>query len=261
MIDPKTALMIARYLREEDEPGQNLMTAILAFLGIIILLTTLTTYILITPFNFFLQVLYPEESATISMFKEDYDYILKDLEEYSYLPPGGNGSIPMGPNEALHYLDNQAVPEDKRLFLQNALSLVGKVDYFWGGKSSAGWNENWGKPRKVTSAGSKNSGKIMPFGLDCSGYVDWVFKTSGYGNIFAGGVGYQWGQCYAVKESELIPGDLVFKNPPGQQSVNHIGIYIGKSDNGANLYVHCAGDQGVVVNSWSGFKYFRRPAV
>ena len=148
----------------------------------------------------------------------------------------------------------------RRAFVESGAALVGRVGYFWGGKSKAGWNDTWGEPRVVTSAGSKNTGKVMPYGLDCSGFVDWVFKTSGYGNIMSGGTAYQWGQCAAIKEENLQPGDLVFKNPPNQKGVNHIGIYLGER-NGQHLYVHCAGGEGVTMDSWSGFIYFRRPLV
>ena len=40
--------------------------------------------------------------------------------------------------------------------LRQYLSLVGKVNYFWGGKSLViGWDSRWGRVEKVTAAGSK----------------------------------------------------------------------------------------------------------
>ncbi len=143
-----------------------------------------------------------------------------------------------------------------------ALSLVGKVKYFWGGKSSSGWNNNWGKPKLVTTPGDRTSGTYQPYGLDCWGFTDWVYKTAGVGNMLsAGGTAYQWNKTYEVNPSEALPGDLVFMNNPGVGGANHTGIYLGKASSGKNLYVHCAGSQGVVVNSFSGFKYFRRAFV
>ena len=38
--------------------------------------------------------------------------------------------------------------------VKKACSLVGKVNYFWGGKSSAiGWDSEWGKMKLVTAEG------------------------------------------------------------------------------------------------------------
>ena len=41
-------------------------------------------------------------------------------------------------------------------------SLVGKVPYFWGGKSPAGWNDEWNTQKLVTAAGSTTRGIPMP---------------------------------------------------------------------------------------------------
>jgi len=148
--------------------------------------------------------------------------------------------------------------KQKKLY-DTALSLVGKVKYFWGGKSSAGWNSNWGEPTIVTAAGSDTTGKYQPFGLDCSGYVDWVYKTAGIGSMLSGGgTAYQFGKSYPVRDDELQIGDLAFLQMPNSSGINHVGIFIGKDKNGDNLYAHCEWGTGVTVNGFKGFKYFRR---
>lgn len=140
-----------------------------------------------------------------------------------------------------------------------ALSIVGKVKYFWGGKSPAGWNDKWGEDVLVTSSGSETTGKYIPFGLDCSGYVDWVYKTAGIGNMLSGGgTAYQYGQSYPIRSDELQIGDLAFLQMPNSSGVNHVGIYIGKDKDNNNLYAHCEWGSGVTVNGFKGFKYFRR---
>lgn len=145
---------------------------------------------------------------------------------------------------------------------KTALSLVGKVAYFWGGKSSAGWNERWGQNVIVTSPGSSTTGTYQPYGLDCSGFTDWVYKTAGVGNLLTGGgSSYQWSKSYAIPKADLKVGDLVFKLQPGTSGTNHVGIYVGNDVNGNYLYCHCAYSQGVVINSYKGFKYFRRPYI
>lgn len=140
-----------------------------------------------------------------------------------------------------------------------ALSIVGKVKYFWGGKSPAGWNDEWGKATLVTSSGSETTGEYIPLGLDCSGYVDWVYKTAGIGNMLSGGgTAYQYGHSYPIRADELQIGDLAFLQMPNSSGINHVGIYIGKDKENNNLYAHCEWGTGVTVNGFKGFKYFRR---
>lgn len=140
-----------------------------------------------------------------------------------------------------------------------ALSIIGKVKYFWGGKSAAGWNDDWGKKTKVTAKGSDTTGTYRPFGLDCSGYVDWVYKTAGIGNMLSGGgTAYQFGQSYPIRADDLQVGDLAFLQMPNSSGINHVGIYVGKDKDDNNLYAHCEWGTGVTVNSFKGFKYFRR---
>lgn len=142
---------------------------------------------------------------------------------------------------------------------ETALSIVGKVKYFWGGKSSVGWNNKWGELTLVTSPGNETTGEYIPFGLDCSGYVDWVYKTAGIGNMLSrGGTSYQWGQSYPISNDELQIGDLAFLQMPNSSGINHVGIYIGKDDENNNLYAHCQWGTGVTVDGYKGFKYFRR---
>ena len=66
------------------------------------------------------------------------------------------------------------LPEDlspeREEVVRTACSLVGKVNYFWGGKSLViGWDARWGELRQVTAAGSSTTGTYRPYGLDCSG--------------------------------------------------------------------------------------------
>ena len=66
------------------------------------------------------------------------------------------------------------LPEDlspeREAVVRAACSLVGKVNYYWGGKSLVlGWDSRWGELRQVTAAGSSTTGTYRPYGLDCSG--------------------------------------------------------------------------------------------
>ncbi len=147
----------------------------------------------------------------------------------------------------------------RKKLIETGLSLVGKVPYFWGGKSKAGWNDEWNTPKKVTGSGSVTSGTIRPYGLDCSGFTDWTYKTV-LGQSIGAGSANQWSKSTEIAESELLPGDLGFKAKPSDPGTNHVLMYVGKDDSGNKLWVHCSSSKGgVVLNSPSYVKYYRRP--
>lgn len=149
------------------------------------------------------------------------------------------------------------ISERRRAVVEKAYSLLGKVNYFWGGKSSAiGWDSHWGKPTRVTAAGSRTTGTIRPYGLDCSGFVDWVFNNSlGYVIGHGGGAASQHNYCKSISWSEAQPGDLVFY--PGD---THVGVFVGKDSSGDPLIIHCASSQNnVVLTGLQGFVSIGRP--
>ena len=120
---------------------------------------------------------------------EGYAFTRKQKEALETLLENADGFI--GAAQSLAISDETAqqvlerlpenLPEGRKRVVKNACSLVGKVNYFWGGKSSAiGWDSGWGKMKRVTAPGSRSTGTIRPFGLDCSGFVTWSFINSGY---------------------------------------------------------------------------------
>lgn len=150
-----------------------------------------------------------------------------------------------------------------------ALSLVGKVGYFWGGKSNAiGWDDRWGVPTRVDSSGSKTTGTLRPFGLDCSGYVSWCFKQLGYSpsevsELIGDGTWNQWDKSIYIEWKELRVGDFVFQNKYPKADSNHIGICVGFNESGEPVFAHCSFSENTVVVTTAGdiFRYARRPNV
>lgn len=145
--------------------------------------------------------------------------------------------------------------EERCAVVKAALSLVGKVNYFWGGKSlTLGWDYRWGTTMKVTSEGSQSTGTYRPYGLDCSGFVDWAFYNATDGQYYPsggdGGTQAQLNNCYVISESEALPGDLVFAS-----DIGHVGIVGGRDDNGSLLIIHCTGGgyNNVVITGMDGF--------
>ena len=155
------------------------------------------------------------------------------------------------------------LPEDlspeREAVVRTACSLVGKVNYYWGGKSLVlGWDSRWGELRQVTAAGSSTTGTYRPYGLDCSGFVDWVFYNQSGGNYVighGGGATMQHSYCTDISWADAQPGDLVF-----YPDNSHVGIVGGWDVNGELLIIHCAsGANNVVVTGKSGFASIGSP--
>lgn len=157
----------------------------------------------------------------------------------------------------------ERLPDDltmeRRMVVTYALALVDKVDYFWGGKSLVlGWDDRWGEPAEVTAEGSDTTGTEQPYGLDCSGFVDWAFYNASGGSYIigqGGGAAAQHASCTDIAWDEVQPGDLLF-----YPEDEHVGIAAGRDWLGRLLVVHCAsGTNGVTISHQTSFKTAARP--
>ena len=153
----------------------------------------------------------------------------------------------------------EGLSPERETVVRTACSLVGKVNYFWGGKSLViGWDARWGEVRQVTAAGSSTTGTYRPYGLDCSGFVDWVFYNQSGGSYVighGGGATMQHSYCTDISWADAQPGDLVF-----YPDNSHVGIVGGRDANGELLIIHCAsGYNNVVITGKEGFTSVGRP--
>ena len=160
------------------------------------------------------------------------------------------------------------VSEERVNVISAAYSLVGKVGYFWGGKSTViGEDPGWGTSEKVSAEGSKSTGTIRAYGLDCSGFVTWAvingYQDKAMQEAVGDGTSDQWEKANVVTEADAQPGDLVFQKGPEAGSDNHVGILCGKTDAGDWIAVHCSsGKNGVTVGEAysASFRYIRQPS-
>lgn len=188
--------------------------------------------------------------AALDELLEQRDLLLELIEDV-YSVSGDTASLIRGLPEDLS-------PE-REAVVRTACSLVGKVNYFWGGKSLViGWDARWGELRQVTAAGSSTTGTYRPYGLDCSGFVDWVFYNqsgSSYVIGHGGGATMQHSYCTDISWADAQPGDLVF-----YPDNSHVGIVGGRDANGELLIIHCAsGYNNVVITGKEGFTSVGRP--
>ena len=199
-------------------------------------------------------------------FNADQRKLLEELmqPEYQELFTALTGSyqdIELSPDEVAKIMENLPadLSEARREVVLTAYQLLGRVHYFWGGKSLViGWDSRWGMPMKVTAEGSSTTGTVRPFGLDCSGMVDWVFYNQSGGQYVighGGGATAQHSYCTPIDWSDAQPGDLVF-----YPEDSHVGIVCGFDSSGNIMVIHCAsGYNNVVVTGKAGFTTVARP--
>ena len=184
-----------------------------------------------------------------------------EYEELFMRLTGSYQDIALSDKEVAEIMENLPadLSENRKQVVLTAYQLLGKVHYFWGGKSLIiGWDSRWGMPMKVTAEGSSTTGTVRPFGLDCSGMVDWVFYNQSGGQYVighGGGATAQHSYCTPIDWSDAQPGDLVF-----YPEDSHVGIVCGFDGSGNVLIIHCASSENnVVVTGKSGFTSIGRP--
>ena len=175
------------------------------------------------------------------------DALLYDLESLQYDAAMLRRALPRN------------LSKERRTVVERALSLAGKVNYFWGGKSLVfGWDDRWGQLAKVTADGSSTTGTYRPYGLDCSGMVDWAFYNATDGSYVighGGGAAMQHSYCTPVRWEDAQIGDLAFY--PDDE---HVGIVAGWDRDGNIQIVHCASSyNNVVITGKEGFAAVGHP--
>ena len=199
-------------------------------------------------------------------FSADQRKLLEELMQPEYqelfaAPTGSYQDIELSPDEVAKIMENLPadLSEARREVVLTAYQLLGRVHYFWGGKSLViGWDSRWGMPMEVTAEGSSTTGTVLPFGLDCSGMVDWVFYNQSGGQYVIGhgrGATAKHTYCTPIDWSDAQPGDLVF-----YPEDSHVGIVCGFDSSGNIMIIHCAsGYNNVVVTGKAGFTTVARP--
>lgn len=209
----------------------------------------------------------PQEMTVEYGFTDEQKSLLEELlkPEYQELFQtliGSSQDLTLSVEQVQEILDSlpDDLSEERRQVILTAYQLLGKVNYFWGGKSLVlGWDSRWGTPKEVWAAGSPSTGTVRPYGLDCSGFVDWVFYNISGGSYIighGGGAHMQHTYCTPITWAEAIPGDLVF-----YPEDTHVGIVCGFDSGGNVQIIHCAsGANNVVVTGKSGFTTIARPS-
>ena len=138
-----------------------------------------------------------------------------------------------------------SISQARMEIIEFALNAVGKVGYQWGGKAvGSGMGAKFGSSTP-DEKGRKN-------GLDCSGFVQWVYRSAigvSVPGSTAGYAGYS-----RISHSSLKIGDIGFYEVPGSEE-NHMGIYLGVDESGNETWVHCSGSSGATYGT-GNFRYY-----
>ena len=184
---------------------------------------------------------------------------------------------------------DKSTPKNCQAILDDARSMVGKIPYEMGGKCSAKDYAQCKFGTKYTDEASYNStraminanGQIRAYspaftdnlkrfensyaltGLDCSGFVWWMFFRNGYdlvgrgtplqSSAYSGVANITSGSSlvYAITKAEAKPCDLVTSKKPENHSIPHVGIVSSTPNEGGWKFIHENGsDANVAENNY-----------
>lgn len=148
------------------------------------------------------------------------------------------------------------VPADssrtKKDFIRYALSSVGKIPYYWGGKPRyPGYTgNNFGS---VTTP--DEDGRFLS-GLDCSGWINWVYWSATGRGLGAASTGTLLSSGRAVNKEELVPGDICIRTGPSA----HVVIFLGWASDGKMLCIQETSgnvnnvEVGIAASDWQSYR-------
>ena len=148
------------------------------------------------------------------------------------------------------------VPEDasrqRKDFVRYALTSVGKIPYYWGGKPSApGYTGNGFGSLTVPD----EDGRLLK-GLDCSGCINCVYWSVTGKGLGAQSTGTLLGCGSPVARDELLPGDICIRFNP----MAHVVIFLGWTAEGNMLCIQeTTGNSnnvevGTVTSNWESYR-------
>ena len=164
------------------------------------------------------------------------------FKEYGLSISSVEKKSPLTEEEISAYMKD--LPEDtsqeRKDLIRFALSSVGKVPYYYGGKAGSKGLENNHFGANLSESDYKGRNRR---GLDCSGFVQWAYWSSVDKSLdFASSTQELIGKGQKIKRSELKPGDLIIQ-PSGD---SHVVMFIKWTKEGKMLAVHENGTAGNV---------------
>lgn len=162
---------------------------------------------------------------------------------------------PLTQEEINYYLSklDKNITKNRRTVIETALRSVGRIPYYYGGKAFRAGYENNLFGSKVAS---DYKGRCLK-GLDCSGWVNWVYQTAFNKQIIkSDGTSKLAFEGKRIKRNELLPGDLIIR--PGIDS--HVMMFLEWAEDGKVRVIHENGSvNNVSIASFDAYyPYYRR---
>ena len=162
------------------------------------------------------------------------------LEEYGLSISSINLNNPLTAEEIQNYLGllTNDISELRRSVIEFALSSVGKVPYYWGGKpSGTGYSSN----HFNTLISPDSRGRILK-GLDCSGWINWVYWSVTGHSLAGQSTGTLVGCGRKISRADLKPGDIIIR--VGDDA--HVVMFLCWAEDGDFYAIH---ETGGVINN------------
>lgn len=161
------------------------------------------------------------------------------------------------------YCPSSNITGSRQEIVNFAISMVGKIPYYFYEGQSDGYgalghaiSKNYDDNHFNEDASMTDHKGRNKYGLDCSGFVDFVFWNVLDDNLGNGNTTTLRSKSYKLSSySDLIPGDLGFLSDEGSGTDQHVGIYIG-NDEWVEL-----NPNGVTKGEYPNFKVFYRPNI
>ncbi len=139
---------------------------------------------------------------------------------------------PLSYEEIDRYMNRlpEGLSEDRKKLIHYALSSVGRVPYYWGGKpASAGYEKN----HFGSLVTPDEKGRSMK-GLDCSGWVSWVYWSALNKRLSWESTGGLVSCGSPAQRKDLQPGDIILKT--GDDA--HVVMFLSWESNGSMTVIH-----------------------
>lgn len=162
---------------------------------------------------------------------------------------------PITEEEISHYMSllPANLSEERKNVIHFALTTVGKVPYYYGGKAGKQGLTGNGFGKTIAERDYKGRNRK---GLDCSGFAQWVYWTGAENPLdFASSTQELIAKGRKIKRSELEPGDLVIQ-PDGE---SHVVLFLTWTKEGKMLAIHENATAGNVSvdEVYANYPYYR----
>ncbi len=157
------------------------------------------------------------------------------LENYGLSISSIRVNSPLTEEEIQNYLNSlpSTVSQTRKDIVEFALNSVGKVPYYWGGKPAGPGYENNTFYLLITP---DSRGRILK-GLDCSGWINWVYWSVTGHSLPGQSTGTLIGCGRKISRGDLQPGDIIIRT--GADA--HVVMFLCWSQNGNFIGIHETG--------------------